>query len=576
MVWCGLRSAPNQHQTGMMIAKSVRMLARCLAVSLLLFASATSLASAQTVQTIANRGACSTAGIEGISRQLAEAQMCIRPGAFVRFAPHPNITLSSSRVHPYAQATARDALHRAAARGPLQVNSAFRTLADQYVLYHSGGCGLAARPGQSNHQSGRAVDLQNHSAARSRMEGQGCAWFGSRDPVHFDCPGGDRRSDSILAFQRLWNVNNPSDRIAEDGSYGPQTAARLGRSPAGGFSRGACDMAPPPPPPPPSGTTRLIGAVYEGSDASARIGGASVRLVETGAMLTARADGIWEVQVPSGTYTVEASASGFVTGRRTCEVSGAETWCSVGLVRGATSGTARGLVYEDRGAPEMSPPIMGASVVIAETGDTLSTDDAGAWTTTLPPGTYTLSASAEGYATASRSCSVRAGEESDCSIGLAADAVAGVIDGVVFEGDDMMLRVIGATVRVVETGASFLSREGDGSFRFDVSAGSYTLEVSGEGLVTATRECDVAADETTWCSVSVTRDGSDAGLPSVPVDGDEMDHSDDRDEDTDDAMDGLPGAPSSSVRGGCSAGGASGAGLPLFFAMALLAWRRRR
>ncbi|MBX3249071.1 MAG: carboxypeptidase regulatory-like domain-containing protein [Myxococcales bacterium] len=551
------------------------MLARALLVSLaFLLASIGSRGSAQTVRDIANRGTCSTAGIEGLSRQLAEAQMCLRPGAFVRFAPHPNITLSSSRVHPYAQATARDALHRAAQRGPLQVNSAFRTLADQYVLYHSGGCGLAARPGQSNHQSGRAVDLQNHSAARSRMEGQGCAWFGSRDPVHFDCPGGDRRSDSILAFQRLWNTNHPGDRIAEDGVYGPATESRLGRSPAGGFSRGACDAAPPPPPPP-SGTTRFIGAVYEGSDAAARIGGASVRIVETGAMLTARADGIWEATVPSGTYTVEASASGFVTARRTCEVSGAETWCSIGLVRGATSGTARGQIYEDHGAPETSPPIVGAQLVIAETGDMLATDDAGAWTTSLPPGTYMLTASAEGFAAASRSCTVRAGETSDCSIGLAAEALAGVIDGVVFEGSDTSLRVIGATVRVLETGASFTSREGDGSFRFDVGAGTYTLEVSGAGLLTATRECDVAAGETTWCSVSVTRDGTDGGLPTVPVDGDEVDHSDDRDEDPRDAVDGRPGTSSATLRGGCAAGGAGDAGWALL-GLALLLDRRRR
>ncbi|MEZ4246802.1 MAG: M15 family metallopeptidase [Polyangiales bacterium] len=140
-------------------------------------------ARAQTVRDLANRGACSTAGLEGISAQLAEAQMCLRPGAFVRFAPAPGITLSSSRIHPFLQATARDALHRAAARTPITVNSAFRTLADQYVLYHSGGCGLAARPGQSNHQTGRAVDVADYSRVRSALEGAGCAWLGSSDPA---------------------------------------------------------------------------------------------------------------------------------------------------------------------------------------------------------------------------------------------------------------------------------------------------------------------------------------------------------------------------------------------------------
>jgi hypothetical protein len=199
---------------------------------------------AQTVRDLANRGECSTAGLEGLSRQLAEAQRCLRPGAFVSFAPAPGITLQTSRVHPYLQATARDALHAAASRVAITVTSAFRTLADQYVLYHSGGCGLAARPGQSNHQTGRAVDVSNYSAARSALEAAGCAWLGSSDPVHFDCPGTDRRSDAVLAFQRLWNTNNPADRIDEDGVYGPQTEARLSRSPAGGFPTSGCGCEP--------------------------------------------------------------------------------------------------------------------------------------------------------------------------------------------------------------------------------------------------------------------------------------------------------------------------------------------
>jgi len=204
----------------------------------------TSAASAQTVADIAARGACSTAGIEGISAQLAEAQSCTHPGAFVRFAPYPNITLTSSRVYAFVQASARDAIQAAADRTPLQITSAFRTVADQYVLYNSGGCGLAATPGTSNHQSGRAIDVSNHAAAQSALEAQGCVWLGSSDPVHFDCPGMDLRSDAIRAFQHLWNVNNPGDPIAEDGAYGPMTNARLAGSPAAGFADSGCGCMP--------------------------------------------------------------------------------------------------------------------------------------------------------------------------------------------------------------------------------------------------------------------------------------------------------------------------------------------
>ena len=205
--------------------------------------SSAQIANAQTVNDIARRGACSTAGLEGISRQLAQAQGClIETTSFEEFAPHRNITLTSSRVHAFLQGSAKTALWSVADRGfELRITSAFRTLADQYVLFHSGGCGLAARPGNSNHQSGRAVDVSNHTAVRSAMEAAGCSWFGPRDAVHFDCPGGDRRGDAIRTFQMLWNINNPGDRIAEDGLYGPQTESRLSRSPARGFPMSGCE-----------------------------------------------------------------------------------------------------------------------------------------------------------------------------------------------------------------------------------------------------------------------------------------------------------------------------------------------
>lgn len=209
---------------------------------------------AQTVDAVvaSHRGGCTTAGVEGLSEQLVRSHLCAYPGTVAEFAPHPGITLTSSRVHALGTAETVAALHAAAARTPLSVNSAFRTLVEQYALYHEGGCGRAATPGTSNHQTGRAVDLQNYSAALSAMRDAGCTHpYPSDDPVHFDCPGPDMRGTSVLVFQRLWNANHPEDAIAEDGSYGPQTAARMGQSPAGGFAADLCATTPPPPPPPP-------------------------------------------------------------------------------------------------------------------------------------------------------------------------------------------------------------------------------------------------------------------------------------------------------------------------------------
>jgi len=73
------------------------------------------------------------------------------------------------------------------------------------------------------------------------MSSKNYRWLGASDPVHFDYVGGgtiNMKGTSVLAFQRLWNRNNPNDRIAEDGQYGPTTENRLSRSPVGGFATG--------------------------------------------------------------------------------------------------------------------------------------------------------------------------------------------------------------------------------------------------------------------------------------------------------------------------------------------------
>jgi len=211
-----------------------------------------------------HRGGCTTSGFEGLSEQLVRSHLCAFPGSVAEFAPYPGITLTSGRVHPLATSETVAALHAAADRSPLSVNSAFRTLVQQYALYHEGGCGLAAVPGNSNHQTGRAVDLGNYGAALSAMTGAGCVHpYPSSDPVHFDCPGPDMRAASVLVFQQLWNHNHPEDPIAEDGLYGPQTESRMGRSPAGGFGSDLCDVPEPEPEPEVAWGAELVGSSFE-------------------------------------------------------------------------------------------------------------------------------------------------------------------------------------------------------------------------------------------------------------------------------------------------------------------------
>ena len=201
--------------------------------------------SLSTVSGATTAGGCSTATVIGLSRQIADEIACDHPGGLSSFDGTPGVTLTSSAVLPYLEADAVSDLARVAANNSLQVNSAYRTIAQQYLLfqwYRRGSCGIAAAAtvGNSNHESGRAVDLQNWSSRVSAMSAHGWRHDVPGDVVHFDHTASDDiRGQDVAAFQALWNRNHPEDTISVDGSYGPQTEARLKMAPATGFALGA-------------------------------------------------------------------------------------------------------------------------------------------------------------------------------------------------------------------------------------------------------------------------------------------------------------------------------------------------
>ena len=192
---------------------------------------------------------CSTDTVIALSRQIADEIDCMMPGQFVRFDGGPVIQLAAG-VLPYLAADARDDLYRAAAEGTapmrlMRVTSAFRTVVQQYLLrtwFEHGRCGItaASEPGESNHETGRALDIGNDEDWIAILGAHGWDHTVPEDPVHFDhLASPDARGADVLAFQRLWNRNAPDDAIDEDGSYGAETAARVKRAPAEGFGLGA-------------------------------------------------------------------------------------------------------------------------------------------------------------------------------------------------------------------------------------------------------------------------------------------------------------------------------------------------
>lgn len=189
---------------------------------------------------------CSTAVVRELDQQILDDMNDIIPNALVSFESL-DVDLGEA-VWALLQPPAKEALaHAIRDRGePFVVTSAYRTIVQQQILYnhykdnHRCGIALAAPPPDSNHQSGLAIDTPDYQAWRPFMEKHGWRWFGPSDRVHFDYVGGgtrDLRSVAVRAFQQLWNRNNYSDQIAEDGIWGISTLRRLNKSPIKGFGK---------------------------------------------------------------------------------------------------------------------------------------------------------------------------------------------------------------------------------------------------------------------------------------------------------------------------------------------------
>lgn len=191
---------------------------------------------------------CSTAGLRGLDLQLINQINRLVPGLLVNFSHLP--VVCGTGAHPYLQACAVRALELAIGQAPgrtLICSSAYRSLAQQMVLWthwKSKRCQItaAAIPGLSNHNGGLALDIKEPEVWRPILEKFGWDWLGSWDRWHFDFVGPGRRDIralSIKAFQGLWNFNCSSDsqKIPQDGCWGPKTEQALLKTPISGFAR---------------------------------------------------------------------------------------------------------------------------------------------------------------------------------------------------------------------------------------------------------------------------------------------------------------------------------------------------
>ena len=151
--------------------------------------------------------------------------------------------------------------------------------------------------------------------------------------------------------------------------------------------------------PPPVTQVTVKGIVYEGSDTTARIPGATVTLGNRTAVTDSI--GYYELtDVAAGEYAITAQINGFVSRTITRNVAGTETWASIGLSRDLPVGTAtlQGVVYTGSSSANRVSDV----TIQLSTGHTLTTDGNGFYKITdMPAGPITITASKAGYPTVS-------------------------------------------------------------------------------------------------------------------------------------------------------------------------------
>lgn len=181
---------------------------------------------------------CSTNLLNALDKQLIAEMLDLAPGALVNISKIPGLVLADAAAHPYLVPAAAKALEKAIASGGINMtaNSIYRTIAQQMLLFQNKGrCGIvAAPPGQSNHNDGLAIDIEEPYWWEIFLRVQGWKKLGDWDRMHFDFPAANIRALSIKAFQRLCVKNGIS--LSVDGGLGDRSMAALRQTPIEGFA----------------------------------------------------------------------------------------------------------------------------------------------------------------------------------------------------------------------------------------------------------------------------------------------------------------------------------------------------
>lgn len=192
--------------------------------------------------------------VAGLSRQLVDAIECLRPGTLGEIPLDETLHMLSPDRPNLLDTRAIADLRAAAAAGdrPMVVRWGYRDVGLQQLFWLQDqyqGCAVAARPGNSNHQNGLAVDLDDWQYWEPIMRAHGWENNLANDRVHFDY---QRASDiglgpfSLYAFQELWNANHPEATLPLSGELDAETDEALASADLEGLPDDLCRGARPP------------------------------------------------------------------------------------------------------------------------------------------------------------------------------------------------------------------------------------------------------------------------------------------------------------------------------------------
>ncbi len=222
--------------------------------------------------------------VSGLSRQLVDAINCLRPGTLVDIPLDDVLRMLEAGRPNLIDGRALADLRAAAADGDRQmvVRWAYRDVGLQQLFWLQDayqGCAVAARPGNSNHQNGLAVDLNDWQYWEPIMRRHGWENNLANDRVHFDYQRVEDiglGSFSLYAFQELWNLNHPESPVPTGGALDAETDAALAGAPIEGLVRDLCRNGVPPP------AVTVEQAAWRDCDAPPALGGGlSAQVVRT-------------------------------------------------------------------------------------------------------------------------------------------------------------------------------------------------------------------------------------------------------------------------------------------------------